>query len=102
VFGDYNIDLLCPDRITTLYTDMTKQCGYKIMNKIDRDYSTRTTSTSHTIIDHISTNLKENQFHLAIIDSTMSDHKQLYFEIKKYKANTLSVRSNMKQLTTLY
>lgn len=66
---------------------MLEQCGYKIINKIDPNYATRVTSTSKTIIDHISTSLKEHQFHLAIIESAMSDHRQLYLEIKKYKPN---------------
>lgn len=45
------------------------------------------TATTKTIIDHVCSNLKHKGFHMAIVDSPMSDHKQIYLAIKKYKSS---------------
>lgn len=85
IFGDFNYDLLSTDKSVLNYKDTVKESGYKIVNMIDQLHCTRETSKTKTILDHVCTNIKQNQFHLAIINSSMSDHKQIYFEVKKYK-----------------
>jgi hypothetical protein len=85
VIGDLNFNLLSSDRGTTLYKDSIKENGYKIVNNINVKFCTRETESAKTILDHVCTNLKNNYFHLAILESPISDHKQLYIEIKKYK-----------------
>ncbi|CAH2107460.1 unnamed protein product [Euphydryas editha] len=88
VFGDFNINLLASEQSTSMYRDVLEESGYRIINKIDKAHCTRETSTSKTLIDHVSCNLQENNYHLAIIESSMSDHKQLYFELKRYEPKT--------------
>ncbi|CAG5024923.1 unnamed protein product [Parnassius apollo] len=41
--------------------------------------------TSRTIIDHVATNFNNQKFHIAIIESSLSDHKNIYVEMKKVK-----------------
>lgn len=81
VFGDFNIDLLSKYNYTTTYVNEIKESGYKILNKIHRLYSTRETSTTNTILDHVCTNVNNHSFCLSIIDSSLSDHKQMYVEM---------------------
>lgn len=66
-------------------------------------YNTRETMTSRTILDHVCTNLYHDQFHLSIIDSPLSDHKQIYLELKKYRHSTTQ-KKNYKSIdyTALY
>lgn len=85
VFGDYNFNLLNNERSTNNYKEMLKECDYNILNKIDENSCTRATSKTKTILDHVSTNLKNTRFHLAIIESAMSDHKQIYLELTRYQ-----------------
>lgn len=84
-FGDFNINLLSTDRTTILYNETLQEAGYNIINKIDQTYCTRETATAKTIIDHVCSNLNDTEYSLAIIDTPMSDHKQVYFEIKRYE-----------------
>lgn len=81
VFGDFNINLLTQEKQTKDYMEMIKENGFEIMNKMHDTYCTRESTTTKTIIDHICTNLKNSQFSMSIIESAMSDHKQLYFQI---------------------
>lgn len=85
IFGDFNFNLIKPDASTQNYLDIVSDCGYKIINRISEEYCTRETTTSKTILDHICTNLKNCNFNLSIIESAMSDHKQLLLEISNYK-----------------
>ncbi|CAH2086135.1 unnamed protein product [Euphydryas editha] len=105
VFGDFNIDLLTKDKKTKQYTDLLKGAGHILLNKITTKYCTRESSTKRSIIDHISTNLKKDSFHVPLIDSPMSDHKQFYLEIKKIKPPAKQRRQyeaiNYEKLTTL-
>lgn len=89
VFGDYNCDLLNPDLGTRLYKYALKENDFKILNKINKVHCTRVTATSGTLLDHVSTNLKENKFHFVLAESPMSDHKQLLLEIKRYNPPSL-------------
>lgn len=81
IFGDFNYDLLKRSRQTTAYKQMLKESGFVLLNKIDPEYCTRETDHSKTILDHVCSNIKNNTFHLAIVETTISDHKQIYFEI---------------------
>lgn len=82
VFGDFNFDLLQSNHATRQYKKLYKENHYKIINKINEQSCTRETSTTKTILDHISSNLKTNNFHIAVIESAMSDHKHIYCDIK--------------------
>lgn len=88
VFGDFNIDLLNPDPSVKLYREMLHELDYQIINKISKEYCTRETATTKTLLDHVTSKLKE-RLHFAIIDSPMADHKQIYCEIKRYKPEHL-------------
>lgn len=85
VFGDFNIDLLTKNSKTNQYNQLLKQTGHTIINKITKKYCTREGSTKKSLLDHISTNLKKDNFHVITVNSSISDHKQLYVEIKKIK-----------------
>ncbi|CAH2087332.1 unnamed protein product [Euphydryas editha] len=83
VFGDFNINLLCNDSRATEYQNCIKESGYILLNKIDEEHCTRETNTTKTILDHICSNVKEHPFQFCLIESSMSDHKQIYFELKQ-------------------
>lgn len=84
VIGDFNFNLLSTNRETVLYNETLEENGYRLINKIDSKFCTRETDTTRTIIDHICTNLKEDYFHQALIQTPMSDHNHMYLEMKKY------------------
>lgn len=90
VFGDFNLDLLSTTNQVSNYRGVILENGYTIMNKEDEGYCTRETSSTKTILDHVCLNINDKTFHLAVIDSSMSDHKQIYFEAKKYKPSSNS------------
>ncbi|CAH2107280.1 unnamed protein product [Euphydryas editha] len=81
VFGDFNIDLLSKNNTVTHYLNIIKETGYEVLNKIHSSYGTRETSTTNTILDHISTNIDNHTFSFSIVDSSLSDHKQLFLEV---------------------
>ncbi|KOB77810.1 putative tick transposon [Operophtera brumata] len=85
VFGDFNIDLLKKEKEIKQYKAVLKEAGFGLLNKISKKYCTRHSTTRKSIIDHVSSNLKNNNFHMAIINSSLSDHKQIYVELKKFK-----------------
>ncbi|KOB66672.1 putative tick transposon [Operophtera brumata] len=85
VFGDFNIDLLTKENQSKQYKELLNEAGYRLLNKINKKYSTRDSTTRKSILDHVCSNLKNNDFHMAIINSPMTDHKQIYFEMKKFK-----------------
>ncbi|CAH2093957.1 unnamed protein product [Euphydryas editha] len=88
--GDFNFNLLSNDRETVLYNQIVEENGYRLINKIESKFCTRETANTKTIIDHICTNLRENHFHQAIIQTPMSDHNHMYIEIKKYEPKPLA------------
>nr|XP_034824833.1 uncharacterized protein LOC117982579 [Maniola hyperantus] len=103
ILGDFNYDLLSTERSVRNYKTTVKESGYDIINKIHYDYCTRETDKSKTILDHACTNLKQNKFHFAIIESSMSDHKQIYLEIKNYRPEPLkTVKYQAIDYGTLY
>lgn len=85
VFGDFNVDLLTNDSKVAQYRNIVQGSGYEIINKIDRTYSTRETSTTNTILDHVCTNINNHSFNFSIIESSLSDHKQIFVEIGEMK-----------------
>lgn len=85
VFGDFNIDLLSKDNKTKQYKELIKEAGHILLNKTSKKYATRVSTSRRSIIDHVSTNLKNDNFHMAIVDSSMSDHRQIHLELKKLK-----------------
>lgn len=89
VFGDFNFDLLKPDRDTRKYKDTLKENNYRFLNKIHQKYCTRETESTKTIIDHVCTNLKDNNSNFVIIETAMSDHKHIYLEIENYQPTTI-------------
>jgi uncharacterized protein (UPF0264 family) len=89
IIGDFNIDLLKKkDNTLSKYIRTVKDLGYNILNKVAEDYGTRKTVSTNTILDHICTDMENHEFSVAIIDSALSDHKQIFVEISK-----LSVQS---------
>lgn len=73
IFGDFNFDLLKKERSIKEYKRTQLEHGYTVLNKLTTNFCTRETSSSKTILDHVSTNLKERDFHMAIIESALSD-----------------------------
>lgn len=84
VIGDFNYDLLAPNKAVSNYKKMLLENGHTILNKIDPHFCTRDAPTRKSILDHVSSSLQNHQFHLSIIQSSMSDHNQIYLEIGKY------------------
>ncbi|CAH2095496.1 unnamed protein product [Euphydryas editha] len=81
IFGDFNIDLLSTDNHVIEYMNELEETGIKIINKIDRKFSIRETNTTSTISDHNYTNVNNHSFNMSIIDSSFSDHKQIFLDI---------------------
>ncbi|CAK1585636.1 unnamed protein product [Parnassius mnemosyne] len=89
VLGDFNLDLLNTNNNIINYLRTIEESGYEILNKVEKEYCTRETATTHTILDHVCTNLNNNMFSLSILESSLSDHKQIFVEVCKYKPETL-------------
>ncbi|CAF4833004.1 unnamed protein product [Pieris macdunnoughi] len=85
VFGDFNTDLLTKNTKSKQYIELMNEIGYTILNKISKKYSTRDSTTRKSILDHATTNLIKDHFHMALIESSMSDHKHIYVELKTGK-----------------
>lgn len=103
IFGDFNYNLLVPNRSTSEYKDALVEQGYTILNKIDVNYCTRETSTTKSILDHVCTSLKDHKIHLAIVESAMSDHKQIFLEVERYKPEPIKkVKFQAISYTNLY
>lgn len=103
VFGDFNINLLIKDKQSKQYNALLHETGYRVLNKINKKYSTRDSATRKSILDHVCSNLKNNDFHMAIINSSMTDHKQIYFEMKKFKpAPTIRTKYDAMDYSKLY
>ncbi|CAH2105558.1 unnamed protein product [Euphydryas editha] len=81
IFGDFNIDLLSTNNYVIEYMNRLEETGFQIINKIDRKFSTHGTSTTSTILDHVYTNINNHSFNMSIIDSSLSDHKQIFLQI---------------------
>lgn len=83
IIGDMNMDLLNrTDESISYYTETIESLGYVLLNKIERQYATRVTDTSATLIDHILTDNVEHDFNLLTDDLWFSDHKYLLLAVK--------------------
>ncbi|KAI5644799.1 endonuclease-reverse transcriptase domain-containing protein [Phthorimaea operculella] len=85
VFGDFNINLLEKSSKKQKYINLLNAAGHKILNKIAKKYYTRGTATKKSILDHVCTNLRNENYNLALINSSLSDHRQIHLTLKKYK-----------------
>lgn len=83
VFGDFNLDLLRTNPSIKSYKELLAETGFSVLNKIDIKYCTREKTSRKSIIDHVCTNIRNNKFYMAVTNSAMSDHKQLYLEVTK-------------------
>ncbi|XP_045452345.1 uncharacterized protein LOC123661426 [Melitaea cinxia] len=81
ILGDFNIDLLSTGTNVTQYLSNIQEAGYKIINKISKKHNTRETTKTSTLLDHICTDINNHSFNISIIESALSDHKQIYLEI---------------------
>lgn len=87
VVGDFNINLLDLNGIDTIrYTELVQVLGYVFVNRIDKNFATRSRNGIDTIIDHILTDLVQQSFSLDISSSHLSDHKSLLFQIQQMNA----------------
>lgn len=86
VFGDINFNLLSKQKVVRDYKTIVKENGFQILNKVDKTHCTRVTKVTATILDHVCTTLSNsNSFHMSLINSSMSDHRQIYVELKRHK-----------------
>lgn len=86
VLGDFNINLLDIDKSED-YQKVVNDTGFTVLNNKSQEYFTRKDIKNNTekkisIIDHVSSNLDAGDYHFALIDSSLADHRQLYIEIR--------------------
>ena len=55
VFGDFNINLLENNKQLTKYKQILYESGYRLLNKINKTFCTRDSTTKKSIRDHVST-----------------------------------------------
>ncbi|KAI5638925.1 hypothetical protein NE865_08491 [Phthorimaea operculella] len=87
VFGDFNFNLLVSDPEVVEYVQTLTENNYFILNNIHEAYFTRKESNKKSILDHVCSNIKDLSYHIAIVESSMSDHKHIYLEMKKQPPN---------------
>lgn len=96
LFGDMNVNLLNGgDTKTERYTAVHLSHGFSILNRISKNMATRIAnykrgnqvSTSISIIDHILTDINNHKYYLSLIDTPISDHRQI---ILSFDDNSLS------------
>ncbi|KAI5642730.1 endonuclease-reverse transcriptase domain-containing protein [Phthorimaea operculella] len=90
LFGDFNINLIekADKQIIKKkqkYINIMNAAGYKILNKTSKKYYTRKTHIKTSILDHVATNLRNDTFNFALIESSLSDHRQIHLTLKKYR-----------------
>ncbi|KAI5643357.1 endonuclease-reverse transcriptase domain-containing protein [Phthorimaea operculella] len=90
LFGDFNINLIekADKQIIKKkqkYVNIMNAAGYKILNKTSKKYYTRKTHIKTSILDHVATNLRNDTFNFALIESSLSDHRQIHLTLKKYR-----------------
>ncbi|KOB71476.1 putative tick transposon, partial [Operophtera brumata] len=76
IFGDFNLDLLHTSPSIRSYKELVAETGFSVLNKIDANYCTREKTTRKSVIDHICTNIRNNEFHME--KSTTTKTKILY------------------------
>lgn len=80
--GDTNIDLLTTNHTTSAYLNSINSCGHTVLNAIEPTHATRVTSSSSTIIDHVTTNTMKYDYEISLFDNDISDHKLMHVNIK--------------------
>lgn len=93
--GDVNINLLSNSNHVKKYTDSVMGSGFHILNKITKKYATRVASrnrgnnltTSHTIIDHVLTNIIDFNYELYLNDNPLSDHREIQITFGRNESN---------------
>lgn len=95
-----NLDLLNrEDNQIEFYKECVQSCGFNMLNKISRNFATRVTTTTTTIIDHFLIDEMNHEYKLLIEDVFFSDHKYL---ILTKNCNTKStVKNNVFSKTIL-
>lgn len=93
VVGDTNINLLGGAGLVNRYIDSLLSIGYTILNRVDEKFATRVAHRTYnqqntitkTIIDHAIANCLDFSYVFSIVDSPISDHKELLiaFDDKK-------------------
>lgn len=81
VMGDMNIDLLSDDNTYRKYSNIINSSGYNILNNVNKLYSTRKTTNTQTIIDHILTDILSKKYTLTINTHCFTDHESLTLQI---------------------
>lgn len=72
IFGDYNIDLLKQCNLTENYVNIVNSNGFKLLNQINSENSTRPLSKS--ILDHVSSSLLNIEYEFGMKPNHLSDH----------------------------
>lgn len=83
VMGDTNIDLLADTELSRSYKAMLESNGVRIINKLDKEYATRITDHSSTIIDHVCSDLEKYEIDFKLHDVVNLDHKAICVMINK-------------------
>lgn len=73
------------DTKTKRYKNLLTESRHRVLKKVNKKYCTRETLTRKSILDHVATNIKDNQFHMITINSPLSDYKRIYLEKKNVK-----------------
>ena len=75
-FGDININLLTPlSPVNLQYLNLITSNNFGILNYISEQTATRSTATTNTLIDHISSDMTTLKYNLCLGDSSDYDHR---------------------------
>lgn len=120
IVGDFNINILNNNNsLVDEYLNSLSMYGFQVLNKVHPKFSTRSTDTTSTILDHLITDNNIYKYKFAISDVSFSDHKFILLNIntnnKKreekinsytkhvldYESiNTPSLENNLSKITT--
>lgn len=79
ILGDFNIDCLRRNAMVTRYTELLSSYGVKQLVSVPTRY---TSEDQSTIIDHIITNLQENDVTCGVVATGISDHEMVFLSDK--------------------
>lgn len=79
LLGDFNINLLNygNDLEVNEYVETLLSAGFMILNKVDRQHTTRISNSVGTIIDHMVTDLITNAYTITLNDTHLTDHRYI-------------------------
>lgn len=84
IIGDFNLNILNADDANILNYMNTVHCnGFGFLNKIDSTSATRTTQNSNTIIDHLISDMFNQEYEILVDDVYFSDHKFILTSMNK-------------------